>query len=168
MEDSALRKETRTCYGCGKAGHVTADCRSKKTSYTNAGRRAKGGGNIVLAIGEGASIKSSRHDKMNQTMKIGENTDRDGYILYCGSSLRLVNDQSLLQDAKMCEHECHLEDGESVKLLRVGNVVLTVVAGGQVRDVTLTEVYLAPELSRNIISYGKLEHKGFRIVYDGI
>ena len=67
----------------------------------------------------------------------------------------------------MCEHECHLADGEPIKLLRVGNVVLTVVAGGQNREVTLTEVYLAPGLSRKIISYGKLEKKGFGLAYNG-
>ena len=31
----------------------------------------------------------------------------------------------------------------------------------------LTDVYLAPELSRNIMSYGKLEFKGFGLVYNG-
>ena len=67
----------------------------------------------------------------------------------------------------MCEHECHLTIGEPVKLLLVGNVVLTVIAGGQQKDITLTEVYLAPGLSRNIISYGKLERKGFGLVYAG-
>ena len=67
----------------------------------------------------------------------------------------------------MCEHEFHLEDGEKVKLLRVGNVILTVVAGWQHREVTFTEVCLAPGLSRNIILYGKLEQKKFGRKYDG-
>ena len=153
VEKSMFRMETRTCYVCGKSGHVMAGCRSKKTDHTNGGCRAKGGGNIVLAIGEGTSIKSSRHAKSDEKLTIGEDTDRDGegWILNSESSRHLVNDLSLLQDAKMCEHECHLADGEPVKLLRVGNVVLTVVSGGNQRDVTLSEVYLAPGLSRNII-----------------
>lgn len=33
--------------------------------------------------------------------------------------------------------------------------------------VTLTEVYLAPRLAKDIVSYGKLESKGFELVYDG-
>ena len=80
-----------------------------------------------------------------------------------GSSRHLVNDLALLQDAKMCEHECHLADGEPVKLLRVGNVVLTVVTGGEHREVTLTKVYLVPGLSQNIISSGKIEQKGLTL-----
>ena len=169
VEQSAFRKETRTCYGCEKSGHVKADCRSKKAASTNGGRRAKGSGNIVLAVGEGTSAKGLHFDKSNQKPIIEEDSDRDGdgWILDSGSSRHLVNDPDLLQDAKMCDHECHLEDGELINLLRAGNVVLTVVAGEQHREVTLTEVYLAPGLSRNIISYGKLEQKGFCLAYDG-
>ena len=124
------------------------NCRSRKTAYTNGGRQAKGGGNIVLSIGEGPSVNSSRHAKSDEKLTIGKDTDRDGdgWILDSGSGSHLVNDPSLLQDVKLCEHECHLADGEPVKLILVGKVVLTVVAGGHQRDVTLTEVYLAPRL----------------------
>ena len=66
-----------------------------------------------------------------------------------------------------CEHECHLAEGEIIKLSRVRSVVLPVKAKEHEQDVTLTKVYLAPELSRNIMSYGKLEIKGFGLVYDG-
>ena len=59
-----------------------------------------------------------------------------------------------------------MADGETIKLTQVGSVVLTVLARGQQQDVTLTDVYLAPELSRNIMSYGKLEIKGFGLVYE--
>lgn len=65
------------------------------------------------------------------------------------------------------EHECHLAEGEVIKLSRVRSVVLPVKAKEHEQDVTLTKVYLAPELSRNIMSYGKLEIKGFGLVYDG-
>ena len=37
----------------------------------------------------------------------------------------------------------------------------------QERTVKLTDVYLATEFERNIISYGKLELKCFGLVYDG-
>ncbi|CAI5725772.1 unnamed protein product [Peronospora destructor] len=164
VEDSTSRKETRTCYGCGKIGHVKADCRKKKTGDINGGRRGKSGGNIVLAIGKGTSKKGSRRAKCDLTLAI---SDDSVWILDSGSSRHLVNNASLLQDVRDCKHECHLADGEVIKLSRVGSVVLTVMVKGHQRDVTLTEVYLAPELSQNIMSYGKLERKGFGLVYDG-
>ena len=56
---------------------------------------------------------------------------------------------------------------EAIKLSRVGIVAMTVMVIGQQQDVTLTEVYLSPDLSRNIMSYGKLERKGFVLVLNG-
>ena len=44
---------------------------------------------------------------------------------------------------------------------------LRVIANGEDRTITLTDVYLAPQLARNIVSYEKLEHKGFGLVYRG-
>ena len=170
MGESTPRRETRTCYGWGRMGHVTADCRSRRTSDKNSSRRGKSGDNIVLAIGEGISKKGKRHAKCNLTLAISNDRDEesDDWILDSESSRHLVNNASLLQGVRDCEHECHLADGETIKLSRVGRVVLTVKAEGHERDVTLTEVYLAPDLSKNIMSYGKLERKGFGLVYDGM
>ena len=63
-----------------------------------------------------------------------------------------MNDASLLRDARDCDKQCHLSDGETIKPTQVGSVVLTMLARGQQQDVTLTDVYLAPELLRNIMS----------------
>ena len=121
----------------------------------------------MLAIGEGTIKKGSLRYKCNMTLAISDNSDEEGddWILDSGSSRHLVNNASLLQGIRDCEHECHMNDGEVIKLSRVGSVVLTVTAKGRERDVTMTDVYLAPELSKNIMSYGKLGRKGFGIVY---
>ena len=52
-------------------------------------------------------------------------------------------------------------------MTRVGSVRLKVFARGAETTVTLTEVYLAPRLSKDIVSYGKLQSRGFALVYDG-
>ena len=46
-------------------------------------------------------------------------------------------------------------------------MILRVFDRGREQQITLTEVYLATELSRNIISYGQLECKGFGVEYTG-
>uniref|UniRef100_A0AAV1TBU1 Retrovirus-related Pol polyprotein from transposon TNT 1-94-like beta-barrel domain-containing protein n=1 Tax=Peronospora matthiolae TaxID=2874970 RepID=A0AAV1TBU1_9STRA len=75
-------------------------------------------------------------------MSIGDDSDDedDDWILDSGSSRHLMNDTSLLRDARDCDQECHLADGETTKLTQVGSVVLTVLARGQQQDVTLTDV----------------------------
>ena len=59
-----------------------------------------------------------------------------------------------------------MADGKTLKLTRVGSVSLKVVARGIESTVVLTDVYVARRLSKNIVSYGKLEIKGFALVYD--
>lgn len=46
-------------------------------------------------------------------------------------------------------------------------MLLAVLVRGVKMTVTLTEVYLAQHLAENIVSYRKLESKGFDLVYDG-
>ena len=50
-------------------------------------------------------------------------------------------------------------------LTQVRSVRLRVMAEGVERVVTLTDIFLAPKLSCNIMSFGKLEQKGFKIPY---
>uniref|UniRef100_A0AAV1UNA8 CCHC-type domain-containing protein n=1 Tax=Peronospora matthiolae TaxID=2874970 RepID=A0AAV1UNA8_9STRA len=169
VDDSSTRKETRTCYVCGKVGHVKADCRSKRTGDLNGGRRGRRNGNLVLYVIEGKGNKGFRAVKIDLAMAIGDDGDTgaDDWVLDSGSSRHLVNDATLSMDARDCKETCHLADGETVRLSRVGNVVLTVQAKGRQRNVTLKDVFLAAELARNIMSYGKLKRKGFGFVYDG-
>ena len=54
-----------------------------------------------------------------------------------------------------------MADGEFLHLTQVSCVQLKVIARGVDSIVTLTDVYLAPRLDKNIILYGKLERDGF-------
>ena len=169
VNESSTRKETHTCYVCGKVGHIKADCCSNSTGVLNDGRRGRRDGNMLLSVGEGKGNQGFRAMKNDLAMAIGDDGDTgaDDWVLDSGSSRHLVNDATLLMDARDCKEECHLADSETVRLSRVGNVVMTVLAKGRQKSVTLTDVFLAPELVRNIMSYGKLERKGFDLDYDG-
>lgn len=58
-----------------------------------------------------------------------------------------------------------MEHGDSLKIIIVGSVRLQVIADDKERTITLTDVYLVPQLARNFVSYGKLEQKRFMILY---
>ena len=94
-------------------------------------------------------------------------SDKSAWILDSGSIRHLVHDATLLRNAKECRYDIAMADGKALELTQVGSVQLQVVAGGKDRTVTLTDVYLAPQLARNIISYGQLILKGFGLVYKG-
>ena len=121
---------------------------------------------FVLATSSGAEATDGSLGLVlatNDTNKIG----RGNWILDSGASRHLVNDEKLLLDASACSHEIAMADGESLRLTRVGSVRLEVLARGVATIVTLTDVYLAPRLAKNIVSYGKLESKGYALAYDG-
>uniref|UniRef100_A0AAV1UJY9 GAG-pre-integrase domain-containing protein n=1 Tax=Peronospora matthiolae TaxID=2874970 RepID=A0AAV1UJY9_9STRA len=93
--------------------------------------------------------------------------DRGDWILDSGASRHLINDESLLLKSTACSHEIAMADGESLHLTRVGSVRLDVLAHGAEEVVKLTDVYLAPRLAKNTVSYGKLVNKGFALVHSG-
>ncbi|CAI5712621.1 unnamed protein product [Peronospora effusa] len=91
--------------------------------------------------------------------------DKRAWILESGSSRHLVRDASLLRDAKSCIHEIKRANGNALELTQLGSVRLRVMYEGVECVVTLTDVFLAPQLSCNILSFGKLKQKGFNSSY---
>lgn len=81
-------------------------------------------------------------------MAIGDDNDTvdDDWVHDSGSSCHLVNDPILLRDAQDCEEEGHLDDGETISLSQVGNLMLTVIKRGKHQTVTVTEVFVAKSL----------------------
>ena len=87
--------------------------------------------------------------------------DRGDWILDSGASRHFVNYESLVIGF------IAMADGESLRLTRVVIARLEVLARGRKINVTLAKVYLALRLAKKIVSYTKLESKGFVLVYDG-
>ena len=119
---------------------------------------------MVLAIGEIKSCRrgtrggKGRKSPAESVNVIGDgcNSDLSDWILESVSSRHLVNDASMMQDVESCDHEVFIVDGKSLKMTKCGSVSLIVIANGKEKSITLTALYLAPQLARNTISYGKL------------
>ena len=109
VTDERRRKETRSCYNCGKQCHLKIDCRSKE----NVNKSAKNDGEVVLAVNDDS-------DNVN-----------DDWILDSGASRHLVNDDRLMIDAEIRNDVVSLADNEKVGLSKVGSVRLSVVANGK-------------------------------------
>ncbi|KAE9162302.1 hypothetical protein PF004_g30532 [Phytophthora fragariae] len=133
------RKETRRCHGCGEVGHLRAACPSFQRGVT---------ADITLAINEG---------NMNETT----------WILDSGSSRHLVNDASWLQDAEAHVDSCVQPNGDPLNISMKGTKTLRVKACGKEQTVRLVDVYYAANVVHNIISYGKMDRKGYVLAERG-
>eukprot|EP00644_Phytophthora_capsici_P017110 jgi/Phyca11/46259/gw1.96.28.1 len=127
------------------SGHLKAACPSRKRR----GNQGQGGdADYVLAVDN-------------------NELDKAHWILDTGSSRHLVNDLNLLEDAEDFESQCVAADGGTLKVTKRGSVMLETTAMGKRTKVKLLDVQYAENLERNIISYGLLEKKGFRMEYRG-
>ncbi|GMG14877.1 unnamed protein product [Phytophthora fragariaefolia] len=133
------RKETRRCHECGEVGHLRAACPSFQRG---------GMADITLAVNEG---------NMNETT----------WILVSGSSRHLVNDASWLQDAEAHVDSCVQPNGDPLNISMKGTITLRVKACGKEQTVRLVDVYYAANVVHNIISYGKMDRKGYVLAERG-
>ncbi|CAI5704015.1 unnamed protein product [Peronospora effusa] len=155
VAEGKARVDTRTCYGCGKVGHIQFACPDdRKKSKKNKGAKGTWRGNGRLK------------EVFNYTLSVQDDKAKGKWwILDSGSIRHLVNDMALLEDARKCNDQCLVADGKTLRLTMVGSVVLHVMAYGRSSVIWLTDVYYSPLITRNIVSYGKPELKEYGIKY---
>uniref|UniRef100_A0AAV1T2V7 Uncharacterized protein n=1 Tax=Peronospora matthiolae TaxID=2874970 RepID=A0AAV1T2V7_9STRA len=152
-----------------RSGHVLSECKAgvELDDYTSG---ANGGRDMVLELAKKATSMLPKHRKLEKKILRGKATAasdarvkasavscardfvrttigaqgvrRDNWILYSSASRHPVDEEPLL-------------------------VRLKVLAIGADTTVILTDVYLAPRLSRTIVSYGKIERGALALIYDG-
>ncbi|KAL8088682.1 hypothetical protein AgCh_038452 [Apium graveolens] len=155
----------KPCWSCGRVGHWSKDCPSKK-----AGVVAQA--NTVLGLGTTNGPVAN--------MVIGEvvasGTD-DGYVTYNPVLLSTYLSHEWLIDTRANVHICAdislfvsyqqshrvtvtIGNASAAQVLRIGNVDLKFASG---RILSLTRVYHVPSIRRNIISGSCLVKNGFEL-----
>ncbi|POM63071.1 hypothetical protein PHPALM_27692, partial [Phytophthora palmivora] len=84
------------------------------------------------------------------------------WILDSGASRHMVNDKSQLQDISRCHNmeESVQPDGSGLEVTLKGTAVLHTVVDGVLAEISLGNVFYAPKLTRNLVSYGQLLKQG--------
>ncbi|KAJ8524293.1 hypothetical protein ON010_g16824 [Phytophthora cinnamomi] len=126
----------RACWSCGKDGHIKRSCPGEKASH---------GEKMTLAVSGACMARGLAGNGV--------------WILDSGSSVHLVNDESLLRDTVNYVDSWSIANGGTLSVTKRGPVELRTVVDGSESRVDLTNVYYSKEVINNIICYGLLEEK---------
>ncbi|KAE8951931.1 hypothetical protein PR002_g32821 [Phytophthora rubi] len=110
------------------------------------GEKTPKGGKVTLAVSSACTTRGLADDGV--------------WILDSGSSVHLVNDESLLRDTVDYVDSWSTANGGMHSVTKRGAVELRTVVDGSESRVDLTNVYYSKGVINNIISYGLLEEKG--------
>ena len=161
-------KANKPCWSCGRVGHWSKDCPSKKAKKAGVVAQA----NTVLGLGTTSGPVAN--------MVIGEvvasGTD-DGYVTYNPVLLSTYLSHEWLIDTRANVHICAdislfvsyqqshgvtvtMGNASAAQVLGIGNVDLKFASG---RILSLTRVHHVPSIRRNIISGSCLVKNGFEL-----
>lgn len=178
-------KDTRTCYHCGKTGHIRQDCRSKqrgepKSAGPSTGPLAAPGGGRGLSpppSSEEANLAGAQVAPITQTSWVAEVDD------LCGVNTRWASDTQVHSKAWIMDSGCsrhmtyareafvdysilskpiqvRLANGTEIQAVAEGTVSFEIAVQGGRRRIQLHEVLHVPKLAGSLVSVSHLQDRG--------
>jgi hypothetical protein len=141
------KAEARSCFVCGKKGHLARDCDQRKNGEEKKGQQGAPKGPLVL-MHEGASSSST-----------ATNIDGDNMLFDSGATHHIVCQPSFLRNMRYSNvSTITLGGGENHSVRGEGDLLLYSTDTGM--EILLTDVLCVPSLSWNLCSGAQLTSKG--------
>jgi hypothetical protein len=140
------------CFECGKTGHKSVDCRSKKKSDQNQANLAEA--NEVSNPNHFVAVVS----EANLTGNVAE------WIVDTGATRHICTNKDMFTTYEKTDGEnVFMGNSASATVQGKGKIVLTLTSG---KLITLTNVLHVPEMRRNLISGSLLMKAGLKLSFD--
>lgn len=188
----SAQKDTRTCYHCGKPGHLRKDCYSKKRGEpktvgpSTGPLAAPGGGKGLSPPPEGANVTGVTAAPTTETSWaaiassqggidsnwVGEAKDQgDSWIMDSGCSRHMTFAKGAFVNYKPLGTPIavRLANGTEIQAIAEGTVSFDIALKGARRRIELHEVLHVPKLAGSLISVSHLQDRGImtRTTRDG-
>jgi transposase InsO family protein len=156
---SSTRAESRSCFNCGKVGHLARNCsKPKKWERDNANQakdkenanHVKEEDDYAFATHDGPHVKSLCKWIMDSGATKHMTPHRVAFNTYEVISPRNV----------------HLGDDSVVDAVGVGSIVVDVLVRGQVKKMTIKDVLHVPKLQANLFSVSKFVSSGLKVHFN--
>jgi hypothetical protein len=164
-----------TCYGCGRKGHVIADCRDTKAGKTFTKEQKERNG------------QSRNYPRQSGRAHVTEETDRDTASDFAFMAHSSINTTDLPPDAWLadCAATRHIVKSQSIfstysetpghvvkgfgqsPSLGIGTALVASHVGNSAYSISLTESLHVPNAPYNLISIGRMTSAGCSIRFKG-
>uniref|UniRef100_T1IHK8 Retrovirus-related Pol polyprotein from transposon TNT 1-94-like beta-barrel domain-containing protein n=1 Tax=Strigamia maritima TaxID=126957 RepID=T1IHK8_STRMM len=156
-ETSGSSLSNITCFNCQEQGHYA---NKYKNAHVKRGGKARGNGRGGATRGRGASNDSkSRNVAFYVKPKVlsSQIVKDTNWYMDSACSDHICNDQNMFYELKEIQ-PTDLEMGEGTsQVTGVGKVILQTPVNDCVNNVTLNDVYYAPNCGKNLISVAKID-----------
>jgi len=160
--------ETRSCYHCGRKGHIKADCRKLAASLRQGGRP---GHPVRSGMQQGqqhapALISRDAHPAVAFTAASAFSSEE--WVIDSGATRHLTNNYSKLREPKQLEPPVLITfgNGASLPATATGSVIIERPPGSDVPRFTLEDVYYVEDLHTNLLSIPRAQTRGVKFTFE--
>ncbi|KAJ9545520.1 hypothetical protein OSB04_025227 [Centaurea solstitialis] len=153
-------KRNGKCHVCGETGHYARECKQRKSGPSGGPSAAT---NAVGDIGAlVANLTMEEINMMNVTPQAHlMNQDKDSWYLDTGATAHVCNDKSkFVNYQEIHGKQVSTANGGRADIAGSGTILLHFTSG---RSLTLNSVLHVPTITKNLLSYSKLDSHGFAI-----
>lgn len=160
---SAKTSKSVVCWGCGEQGHVRSKCPKKGETSLKSDKDEKK---------EGEPKEKDKSAKVKTTggklyALVDDAEAKDTYYIDSGASNHLTPHRAHLHDYRPFATPRELTAANNGALVALGSGTLKILSSvnGEERESEIRDVYYAPSVAAQLISFGKLEDQGWDVQF---
>ena len=148
--DPRLRQGVKTCFYCGKPGHIARFCYKAKNKEKESANNAKVEDEFAFAT------KLEAHSR--SVCK---------WIMDSGATKHMTSHRTAFDTYEVISpRNVRLSDGSAAEAIGMGSIVVGVEMRGKATTIRITDVLHVPKLQANLLSVSKLLSKDLKVRFD--